>query len=141
MVVYSNIADIFDDAEQIVVYSDGNIKNFYPETDSYQHILDEWNRLLEGVHLMPAYGVSLNDETQREKEKGIWIEFIFAQSCEYGDMPFEKLLIQVDARFSGVNLIRYNSDCGYEGRCYYLDFTSDMSQLCRYLQSTMCDTI
>ena len=36
-------------------------------------------------------------------------------------MPFEKLLVQVGKEYYGFNLIRYTSERGYDGRCFYLD--------------------
>ena len=54
-------------------------------------------------------------------KKGLWVEFSFEKVLECNGMPFEKILVSVLKDSQGVNLIRYNTNCGYDGRCFYLD--------------------
>ena len=39
-------------------------------------------------------------------------------------MPFEKLLVEVGKEFYGFNIIRYTSERGYDGRCFYIDLVN-----------------
>jgi len=115
------ISEAFDYTESVNVYKDG-VKTVYSAgSDDYKKILSCWNEMIEGAHDMPAYGVSLNRLTVKEMEKNLWVEFDFGRALECRHMPFEKLLVQVGKEYYGFNLIRYNTDYGYEGRCFYLD--------------------
>ena len=84
--------------------------------------------MIFGAHEMPAYGVSLNDETTKAMKSGVWAEFSFGRELSSGGMPYEKLLINVEPEWTGFNLIRYTAKHGYDGRCFYYDLVSkDMS--------------
>lgn len=134
MIVLQDIAEAFDNAAEIVVYTDGSSCVYGAGDPRYDGILCIWNDMICGARPMPAYGVSLHSLTLEEMKSGKWVEFIFSQIYEYNGMPFEKLLVKVESGFHGFNLIRYNSACGYDGRCFYLDLvTKDMGILDRYL--------
>ena len=115
------IFEVFDETEIINVYG-GGIKTAYSAgEEEYNKILVSWNEMIDGAHDMPAYGVSLNHLTVKELEKNLWVEFDFGRALECNEMPFEKLLVQVGKEYYGFNLIRYTSERGYDGRCFYLD--------------------
>ena len=115
------IFEVFDEAEIINVYDVG-VKTAYSAGEGkYNEILASWNKMIDGAHDMPAYGVSLDNLTRNELKSGLWVEFEFGRVLECNGMPFEKLLIQVDKEFQGFNLIRYNTGYGYDGRCFYFD--------------------
>ncbi|MDE6597491.1 MAG: hypothetical protein K2K60_02505 [Clostridia bacterium] len=111
----------FDKAESINVYSNGEVINYAANQKPFKEILVSWNDMIDGAHQMPAYGVSLNRETLKALKSGLWVEFVFDEVYENGGMPFEKLLIQVEKSFTGFNLIRYTTEYGYDGRCFYYD--------------------
>ena len=73
---------------------------------------------------MPAYGVSLDKKTVKAMKNGLWVEFDFGKLTEYNGMPFEKLLVEVGKEFYGFNIIRYTSERGYDGRCFYIDLVN-----------------
>lgn len=115
------IFEVFDETEIINVY-DGGIKTAYSAgEDEYNKILVSWNEMIDGAHDMPAYGVSFDNLTREELKSGLWVEFDFGETMECNGMPFEKLLIKVEKDYYGFNLIRYNTNYGYDGRCFYLD--------------------
>ena len=88
--------------------------------EEFEKILSAWGETLKEGRQMPAFGVSIDRLTREEMKKGEWVEFIFDGRCEINEMPFEKLLVKVEENYCGFNIIRYNSEGGYFGRCYYL---------------------
>lgn len=130
MCISVELDQAFYNAESVNVYNEGELCSFDKEKEQYKKILDGFLSLIEGAHEMPAYGVSLNRETLRELENGLWLEFVFNEQYQSNGLPFEKLLINVQSSFYGFNIIRYNNQCGYDGRCFYYDLVSkDMSSL------------
>lgn len=121
MVIVEELENAFDMAQQINVYNEGVKTEYSAGGDEYKNILASWTEMIEGAHDMPAFGVSLNDLTVREMQKGLWVEFDFKQVLQHNEMPFEKLLVEVGRENQGFNLVRYSSVYGYEGRCFYLD--------------------
>lgn len=134
MIVVENVTEVFDEAEQIIVYTDGASCSYGAGDPRYEGIVRHWNQMVCGSRPMPAFGVSIHALTLEEMKSGRWVEFIFGRTYEYNGMPFEKLLVKVESQFRGFNLIRYNAACGYEGRCFYLDLvTKNMGEFDRYL--------
>lgn len=115
------IHEVFDCADSINVYNGGAKTAYSSGGKEYSKILACWNDMINGAHDMPAFGVSLDRYTKEEMKKGLWVEFDFKKVLECNGMPFEKLLVSVEKGAQGFNLIRYNSDVGYDGRCFYLD--------------------
>lgn len=137
MIVMEEITEAFDCAEQINLYREGVKVSYAAGSAPFTEIMASWTALTENARPMPAYGVSLNGETLRAMQRGLWIEFGFGSPCSCYGMPFEKLLIEVGQSFSGLNLIRYNADYGYDGRCFYLDLngrnTGDLYELLKQM--------
>lgn len=119
--VSMEINEVFDYTKEINVYNDGNKTSYCVGDKPFEEIMVSWNALLEGSHPMPALGVSINKETVREMQKGLWVEFGFDEVLEANGLPFEKLLVNVSQDYYGFNLIRYNTRGGYDGRCLYID--------------------
>ncbi|MDE6000759.1 MAG: hypothetical protein K2N33_05445 [Clostridia bacterium] len=115
---------VFDKTESINVYNDGEVNNYVANQKQFEEILISWNNMIDGAHEMPAYGVSLNRETLKALNSGLWVEFVFDGVYESNGMPYEKLLIQVEKAFTGFNLIRYSTEYGYDGRCFYYDLAN-----------------
>ncbi|MGN0817855.1 MAG: hypothetical protein ACI4L9_02695 [Candidatus Coproplasma sp.] len=136
MIVYDEIFESFSESERINVYTDGKCKTYESDSSGYNDIISVWDDMTEGARQMPAYGVSLNVETEKAIKNGLWLEFIFLQPCECAGMNFEKLLVEVQSEYSGFNVIRYNLTYGYDGRCYYIDLIGkNMSKLYDYLSN------
>lgn len=121
MCIMFDLNNVVTLSQQINVYSDGNVFKCYPDETAYNEIISSWTDMTKGAHEMPAYGVSLDRETRKVMQSGVWVEFVFGQKLEYNGMPFENLLINVEKNFCGFNLIRYTAEHGYDGRCFYLD--------------------
>lgn len=115
------------DKAQVVI--DGKVYNI----DNYGLNL-ELNKLLVDCHVIPAFGVSIHQETIKVISKGVWLKLKYNNTQSVDDMSFDELLIEVDPEFMGFNIIRGNSG-RYEGRCYYINLIqNNMSKLYNYLK-------
>lgn len=130
MTVMENITESFERAEEIIVYRNG-VEEAHPAgSASFEKIVLSLKIITENARQMPAYGVSLDGLTRTAMKDGLWVELRFCGVCECEGMPFERLLFEVRKSYSGFNLNRYNSDCGYSGRCFYLALADrDMTAL------------
>ncbi len=129
------ISEIFDEVGEIDIYRNGLQSCLLPSQIGFKLVINGFKNMLAGARQMPAFGVSLNDETRSAMNRGLWVEFCFGQKLYYSEMPFEKLLVQVAAEYTGFNVVRYNSENGYAGRCYYFDINGDMSDFYSVLTS------
>lgn len=121
MVILDNVFETAEKSTAITVYNDGIKTEYAAGGNEYLKIVSCWNNTVDGAREMPAYGVSLNDCTVAEMSKGIWLEFIYDSRTVVNELYFEKLLIKVEREFGGFNIIRYNGEYGYDGRCFYVD--------------------
>lgn len=129
MFIEMELNEIIETSESINVYNNGQTNSYAQNCDAYKKIIDGWTLMTEGVHEMPAFGVSLNKQTVKEMNSGLWVEFVFDKQYEHTGMPFEKLLINVEKQWQGFNIIRYNTEDGYSGRCFYYDLVgTNMSE-------------
>lgn len=135
MVPEIEIEEIAKYAETVNIY-DGGIITAYNKGDAgFEEICAAWTGMLKFAHQMPAYGVSLHNQTVEELRSGVWTEFTFSQQYCNNGMPFEKLLVNVQPEFSGFNVIRYNSGAGYDGRCFYFSLIdSDMADFYKVIK-------
>lgn len=125
----AELNQIITTAESINVCNDGQIRVYTKNEPGYEKIIEGWVFLTEHAHEMPAFGVSLNDETIEAKNSGLWVEFVFDRQQTHSSMTFKKLLIKVERQWQGFNIVRYTEKDGYSGRCYFLDLNgNDMSQ-------------
>ncbi|MDE6505247.1 MAG: hypothetical protein K2L42_05180 [Clostridia bacterium] len=115
------IQTVFNEARDINVYNEGVKTTYSLGDENYKNILDCWNKTIEDSHQMPALGVSINSYTVEEMKHGLWVEFCFERQIQRSELPFEKLLVNVNKGFYGFNVVRYTAQRGYDGRCFYLD--------------------
>ena len=121
MFIVSELNEIVESSESINVYNDGEVAVYRQGELPYKQIVESWTVLCENAHEMPAFGVSLNNETIKAKEIGLWVEFVFDKQYSHNNMSFEKLLVKVEKEWQGFNIVRYNARDGYNGRCFFLD--------------------
>ncbi len=125
-----SLPQYFPQAESMKGYNNGSeIVITEEQEDEIQKLLSE---ALLGSRDMPAYGVSLHNETLKAMQEGIWIEFKFAETTEFEGMPFDSLLIHLEKDTGGVNIIRQYEGL-YDGRCFYLDLEHNFNDLYDYL--------
>lgn len=123
-----NIAESFNEAAYINIYREGEQFRFNSNSDGYEAVLDALERVTAKSYEMPAFGVSLDNETREAMKEGLWVELVFSKARTHNQMPFESLLIKVDGQASGFNLIRgYNGQ--YAGRCFYLSLDGSMQKI------------
>lgn len=138
MIVTVELFEAFAQADSINVYDEGSVASYGKNESEFCEILGGFEALIDGAHDMPAFGVSLNKETVKAMNKGLWVEFIYDGKYESNGMPFEKLLVNVEKDFYGFNIIRYNSGYGYDGRCFYLDLVNkNMSEFYEIVAKTV----
>ncbi len=122
------LQQVFSQAEEIAVYTDGEVSVYPADGDGFRQIIAEWSALLDGSVTMPAFGVSINDYTVSAIKSGKWVEFAYSSQQKSEGMEFEKLLVEVKPDYMGFNVNRYNSGYGYAGRCYYIDLRGKSMQ-------------
>lgn len=121
MVTEIQLEKITEYATGVNVYTDGTNQAYPVGSEKFNDICAEWNEMLDGAHIMPAFGVSLHDETVKQVKKGVWAEFEFDGEYSSDGMPYEKLLVAVNPDWCGFNIVRYTAERGYDGRCFYYD--------------------
>ena len=136
MFIVTELNDIIASSESINVYDDGKMTTYSQNETPYNQIVEGWKDMTENAREMPAFSVSLNNETMQALKAGLWVEFVFDNEYTHSNMTFEKLLVKVENDFRGFNIMRYNAQAGYSGRCYYLDLVDkNMSQLADILSN------
>ena len=134
MFIATELNEIIELSESGNVYHDGVTIVYGKGEERFNQILEEWIVLTDDARDMPAFGVSLNRETIEAMSNGLWVEFVFDKQYTHNEMPFEKLLVNVEKQSQGFNIIRYNSQGGYSGRCFYFDLVDkDMTRFYDFL--------
>ena len=103
------------------------IDNDYYKVSEIDDLNNVLNDMLQDSRTMPAFGVSIHTETLKAIQNGIWLKLQYNGTQYVSDMPFDELLIEINPNFSGFNIIRGNKGI-YEGRCYYIDLTTNTMQ-------------
>lgn len=119
--------DFFSDSNKITIFDDGKIYEFPQNSTGFGEILKEFLYLINDAHEMPAFGVSLHEETTQALTNGLWLKFDFEEEHEHNDLPFTSLLIYVNPQDQGFNLIREYQH-RFEGRCFYLSLQQNNMQ-------------
>lgn len=123
-----SITNYFDLISNIDVFNNGKKLNYFKGDDKFELILKELVLATKDSHDMPAFAVSLHNETIKEKQDGLWIELNFDNTQTFNEMPFDSLLFKVEENDSGLNLIRKHNG-KYEGRCFYLNLNENLNNL------------
>lgn len=119
---FDNLTDSFEVARKMIVSFDGNDFEIEKGNDKFEKVVSSLLKTTKDSHEMPAYSVSLDEETRKERKNGIWVEFVFDSNCRHDGMDFESLLIKVQKEDYAINLIR-KYDGKYEGRCFHLSLS------------------
>ncbi len=122
---YDGLENAVLDATSIKLYKEGKCNEYPKGSIKYQTIVDKFLEMMSGHNKMPAFGVSLHEETLKAMKKGIWVEFIFSGKNIIEELPFESLLMEVDFHSSGFNTIRKNDNL-YNGRCVFTSLIRTM---------------
>ena len=105
----------------------------YDEITNIGELNQILKKMLNNSRTMPAFGVSIHNETIEAMKSGVWLRLIYENETWVDGMNFDELLININPTFSGFNIIRGNNGI-YEGRCYYIDLVDNtMKALYEYL--------
>ena len=115
-----------DNVTAVRYYVDGQTAEVSKGDSRFNEIISRFAKLLDGYREMPAFGVSLDNETVEAMKSGEWVELLFDDVYVHNGMPYERLLINVVDGSCGLNLIRYY-DGLYEGRCFYVDLKGNIA--------------
>lgn len=106
--------------ESFNLYVNGKKEVVLKSNKQFDALLSNVKEIFSQSRIMPAFGVSLHNETLNELKTSTWLEINFSSEQIVNDLNFATLLFKVEEGY-GMNLIRkYNNR--YEGRCIYLDF-------------------
>jgi hypothetical protein len=112
----------------VVVYHAGETISSPKDEAVYNNLFETFKTMIKDARSMPAFGVSLDNETRDAMKNGTWIEFVFDSTQSHNDMLFDSLLINVVPEHTGFNIVRkYQGK--YEGRCFYLDIQGNMQPM------------
>lgn len=130
------IKEIIQHCQSVNVVYNG-VQNKLPKQDM-QSTVSVFCEMIDDAYEMPAFGVAINNEVEEHKKHGVFVEFCFNDLTEHNGMPFYKLLVEVNAEYSGFNIIRYY-DAGYNGRCFYINLNNGtMKNLYNHILSLSC---
>lgn len=126
------INNFFEKAKSITIIKNGKSRIFKENEKEFKNIIQQFTEQTQNSVEMPAYAVSLHNETIKAINDGLWIQFNFEQEKTHREMPFDALLININKDYCGVNVIRhYNSK--YEGRCFYLNLDNNLNDFYDFL--------
>ena len=118
------MVDCFDFVEKIEILNDGKVRVFKNDSKYFAKTVENLKNTFEQARLMPAFGVSIHDDTIEAIAHGEWIKVYFTRELEKNGLPFNSIVFKLDT-VTGMNIIReYNNR--YDGRCLYVDFDTEV---------------
>ena len=124
----NSITNYFYEASSMTISHNDKKCLFFKGDDKFELVFNELKATTQNAHDMPAFGVSIHNDTIDAKESSTWIELNFDSPQEFNEMPFESLLFEIKPEDQGFNLIR-KVNGKYDGRCFYLNLNSNMKNL------------
>ena len=119
-----NLTQKLEYATSFDLFVNGEVINKNKTTKEFETYLSLVKTLFQNSRLMPAFGVSLHDETLNALNDGTWLQINFEKPLNENGLPFESLLFKLE-KTGGINLIRKHNN-RYEGRCVFLDFNNEI---------------
>ena len=97
----------------------------------FQQTFARLQDLFGEARVMPAFGVSIHEDTLNAMQDGDWLKLNYNAEMDKEGLLFTSLLFRLE-ECQGFNLIRLYGE-RYDGRCIYLDLpqTTDLKQLIR----------
>ena len=114
----NQLAQCIQNVSKIEVLENNNLKAL--ENQSFEGTIKNLINLFQSARLMPAFSVSLHNETIDALKEGKWLKLTFLHQQNVNGLLFDGLVFQINET-SGMNLIR-EYEGKFEGRCLYLDF-------------------
>lgn len=114
----NQLAQCIQNVSKIEVLENNNLKAL--ENQSFEATIKKLINLFQSARLMPAFSVSLHNETIDALKEGKWLKLTFLHQQNVNGLLFDSLIFQL-IETSSINLIR-EYEGKFEGRCLYLDF-------------------
>ena len=113
--------------ESIELIQNGKIHKLSQQ--EFQQTFARLQDLFGEARVMPAFGVSIHEETVNAMQDGEWLKLNYNSEMDKEGLLFTSLLFRLE-ECQGFNLIRLYGE-RYDGRCIYLDLpqTTDLKQL------------
>ena len=113
--------------ESIELIQNGKIHKLSQQ--EFQQTFARLQDLFGEARVMPAFGVSIHEETVNAMQDGEWLKLNYNAEMDKEGLLFTSLLFRLE-ECQGFNLIRLYGE-RYDGRCIYLDLpqTTDLKQL------------
>ncbi len=109
-----------NDLDSIEIYNNGKIERIEKDNEIFNLIKTRVEEVFLSARVMPAFGVSLHNETTKAMKQENWLKLNFNKEKEKNGLPYSSLVFKLENGY-GTNLIReYNGKL--DGRCIYLDF-------------------
>ena len=119
----NQLVQCIQNVSKIEVLENNNLKAL--ENQSFEATIKNLINLFQSARLMPAFSVSLHNETIDALKEGKWLKLTFLHQQNVNGLLFDSLIFQL-VEVSGINLIR-QYEGKYEGRCLYLDFDESIN--------------
>lgn len=115
-----------DDIKDIYIFNNGKGFCYKKDSQEYTKIVKNLKKVYGDAVLMPAFGVSLHNETMAAMNDGLWLKIEYNKKQEIGGLPFTSLVIYLEKEpVWGFNIIReYNGEL--DGRCLYLNLDTEI---------------
>lgn len=123
MIIVNNDADNINsyikEAVSFELIDNNKISLINKQHKDFNILLNKILSAFEDSLIMPALGVSFNDDVLEDLKTGQFIKINFDKQYEINGLPFTALLFKLDEAY-GLNLIReFNNR--FDGRCIYLN--------------------
>lgn len=123
----NSLIDCIEYVESFEIVSQGKTKTIVHGSNEFFNILLKLEKLFVNSRLMPAFGVSLHNETLNALQRDCWLKINFNRELTKNGLPFSSLVFKLE-EVQGFNLIRqYNNT--FDGRCLYLDLDENINLL------------
>lgn len=120
----NNLMDVLDYVESFEVLTDGKKEKIFQNDERFNVLISKLKDLFVNSRLMPAFGVSIHDETLIALEHDQWLQINLKQETKKNGLPFNSLLFKLE-EVQSFNLIRFHNQ-KYIGRCLCLDLDEEI---------------
>lgn len=121
----NTMVDVLDKIDSFTIFKEGKQIEINKENKTFNYIFSKLETIFQKGQIMPAFGVSLHNETQNALKSDKWLQINFREELTKNGLPFSALLFKLDS-ISGVDLIRL-VDGKYDGRCIHLNFFEELN--------------
>lgn len=121
----NSLVDLLDKITSFTIFKNGEKTEINKENKKFNSIFSVVEDVFLKGQILPAFGVSLHEETQNALNYDEWLQINFNEQLTKNGLPFSALLVKQD-NVCGVDLIRVNNN-RYEGRCIHLNFFEEIN--------------